>query len=160
MTDLPANPSLAFAASGVDKGDVGNAVGDDLDLVVRHLIDAAQQFAALVGHHHDLRRRLDDAIHHRALRGRRLGQHGMERRHHRHGETRQQREDVGAGFAAENSELVLQAHDVEPAGIQEVCRTHVLFDIVVLDLESDRRRIVIGLTVIGHRHDAGLRIRA
>ena len=69
-------------------------------------------------------------------------------------------EDVVAGFAAENSELVLQANGVEPAGIQEICRTHVFFDIVVLDLESDRRGIIIGLTMIGHRHDAGLQIRA
>ena len=133
---------------------------DDLDLVVRHLIDAAQQLAALLGHHDDLRRRLDDALHHRALRRRRIGQHGVERRHDRHGQARQQHEDVGAGFAAENSEFVLQAHDVEPAGIQEVCRAHVVFDIVVLDLQSDRRRIVVGLTMIGHRHDAGLEVRA
>ena len=145
---------------GRDKGDVRNAVGYHLDLVVRHPIDAAQQLPALVGHHHHLRRGLDDAIHHRALRRRRIGQHGMERRHHRHRETRQQHEDVGAGFAAENSEFVLQAHGVEPAGVQEIRRTHVLFDIVVLDLETDRRRIIIGLTVIGHRHDAGLRIRS
>ena len=135
-------------------------MGDDLDLVVRNPIDAAQQLPALLGHHHDLRRGLDDAVHHRALRRRRIGQYGMERRHHRHGETRQQRENVGAGFAAENSELMLQAHGVEPAGIQEIRRTHVLFDIVVLDLETDRRRIIVGLTVIGHRHDAGLRIRS
>ena len=157
---LPAKSELGLRRIGLDKRNVGNAVGNDFDLVVRHLIDAAQQLAALVGHHHDLRRRLDDALHHRALSGRRLGQHGMERRHHRHGEARQQREDVGAGFAAENSEFVLQANGVEPAGVQEVGRAHVLFDIVVLDLQSDRRRIVVGLTVIGHRHDAGLQVRA
>ena len=32
----------------------------------------------------------------------------MQRRHHRHGETRQQHQDVGAGFAAENSEFMLE----------------------------------------------------
>ncbi len=93
-----------------------------------------------------------------AARG--LGQHRMQRRHHRHGEARQQRKDVGAGFATENSEFVLQAHGVEPAGVQKVCRARILFDIVVLDLQSDRRGIIIGLTVIGHRHDAGLQVRA
>ena len=121
MTDRPLKSEPGLRRIGFDKRDVGNAVGNDLDLVVRHLIDAAQQFAALVGHHHDLRRGLDDALHHRALRGRRLGQHGVERRHDRHGEARQQLEDVAAGFAAENSEFVLQANDVEPAGVQEVC---------------------------------------
>ncbi len=62
----------------------------------------------------------------------------MERRHDRHGEARQQLEDVAAGFAAENSEFVLQANEVETAGIQEVGGADVVFDIVVLDLESDR----------------------
>ena len=145
---------------GRNKGDVGNAVGYDLDLVVRHLIDAAQQFAALVGHHNDLRRGIDDAIHDCALRGGRICQHGVERRHDRHGEARQQFEDVAAGFATENSEFVLQAYGVEPAGIQEVCCTDVFFDLVVLDMKSDRLGIIIGLAMIGHRHDAGLDSRA
>ena len=34
----------------------------------------------------------------------------------------------GAGFAAENSELVLQANDVEPAGIQERRGARIVFD--------------------------------
>src|SRR5258708_38345343 len=65
-----------------------------------------------------------------------------------------------AGFATENSEFVLQADGVEPAGVQEVCCAQVFLDIVVLDLKSDRRRIIIGLTMIGHRHDAGFQVRA
>ena len=95
-------------------------MGDDLDLVVRHAIDVAQQFAALLGHHDDLRGHLDDALHHRALSRRRLGQHGVQRRDDRHGQARQQRQDMGAGFAAENAELVLQTDDVEPAGVEKL----------------------------------------
>jgi len=53
------------------------------------------------------------------LRDRRLGQYGMERRHHGHGETQQQHEDVGAGFAAEDSELVLQADGIEPPALRK-----------------------------------------
>ena len=156
MTGRSAKSELGLGRVRLDKRNVGNAVRDDLDLVVRHPIDAAQQFAAFLGHHDDLRGRLDDSLQHRALDRGRLGQHGVQRRHHRHGEARQQRQDVGAGFAAENSEFVLQAHGVEPAGVQEICGAHVLFDIVVLDLQSDRRRIIVDLTMIGHRHDAGL----
>ena len=159
MTDRAVESEPGLRRIGLDKRDVGNAVGNDLDLVVRHLIDAAQQLAALFGHHHHLRGRLDDAFHHRALRRRRLGQHGVQRRHHRHGEARQQHEDVGTGLAAENSEFVLQTNDVEPAGVQEVGRAHIVFDIVVLDLQGDRGGIVIGLTVVGHRHNAGLEVR-
>ncbi len=84
----------------------------------------------------------------------------MERRHHRHRETRQQFEDVAAGFATENSEFVLQAHRIEPAGVQEIRRARIFFDGVVLDLPCHRWRIIIGLTMIGHRHDAGLEVRA
>ena len=140
MTDLPLKSEPGLRRIGLDEGDVGNAVGNDLDLVVRHLIDAAQQLAALVGHHDDLRRGLDDALHDSALHG--VGSAstvwsvvttGMVRRD---SSSRMWR----AGFATENSEFVLQAHDVEPAGIQEIRCTHVVFDVAILDLQSDRRR--------------------
>src|SRR5258708_10904377 len=67
---------------------------------------------------------------------------------------------MSAGFATENSEFVLQTNGVETAGVQEVRGAHVVFDVAVLDLQRDRSGIVIGLTVIGHRHDAGLEIEA
>ena len=95
--------------------------------------------------------------HYRALSRGRPRQHRVQRRHDRHGEARQQLEDVDAGFAAKNSELVLQAGDVEVAGVQKVCCTNIVLDHVILDLEGDRSGIVIGLTVVGHRHDAGLK---
>ena len=135
-------------------------MGNDLDLVIRHPIDATQQFASLMGHHDDLGGRLDDSLHDCALGRSGLGQHRVQRRHHWHGETRHQFEDVGAPLATENSEFVLQAHGVEPAGVEEIRRARVLVDVVVFDLQGDRRRIIIGLTVIGHRHDAGLQVRA
>ena len=133
-------------------------MGDDLDLVVRHAIDVAQQFTALVGHHDDLRGHLDDALHHRALRRRRRGQHRVQRRDDRHGQARQQFQDMGPGFAAENSEFVLQTDDVEPAGVEKRRGVDILLDAVILDLQRDRSRIVIGLVVVGHRHDAGLQV--
>jgi len=42
---------------------------------------------------------------------------------------------VAAGFAAENSRFVLQAHRIEPAGVQESPR-ELFVDIVRLDLEG------------------------
>ena len=136
MTDLPLESELGLGRVGLDKGDVRNAVRDDLDLVGRHVIDAAQQLAALLGHHDDLRRGLDDALHHARAACRRLGQHRMQRRHDRHGQARQQHQDVLAGFAAENAELVLQRDDVEAAGVQEVRGTQIFFELVVLDLQA------------------------
>ena len=54
MTERPLNPSAGLCRVRLDKRKVGNAVGDDLDLFVRHTIDGAQQLASLVGHHDDL----------------------------------------------------------------------------------------------------------
>ena len=65
---------------------------------------------------------------------------------------------MGPGFAAENSEFVLQTDDVEPAGVEKRRGADILLDAVVLDLQCDRSRIVIGLVVVGHRHDAGLQV--
>ena len=39
---------------------------------------------------------------------------------------------MGAGFAAENAEFVLEANDVELARIQEVRGVHVVFDSLVV----------------------------
>src|SRR3984893_208536 len=81
----------------------------------------------------------------------------MERRHHRHGEARQQHKDVRTHFATENSEFVLQTNRVEAAGIQEICGACVRVNIVGLDLQSDRRRIIVNLTMVGHGNDACLK---
>ena len=75
-------------------------------------------------------------------------------------EARQQLEDMAAGLAAENSEFVLQANDVEPARVQEVRGADIFLDVAVPDLEDDRGGIVIALAVVGHRDDAGLEVRA
>ncbi len=117
-----------------DKRKVRDAMGNDLDLVVRHAIDVAQQFPALAGHHDDLRGHLDDALHHCALSRRRRGQHRVQGRDDRHGQARQQFQDMGPGFAAENSEFVLQTDDVEPSGVEKRRSADILLDAVVLDL--------------------------
>jgi hypothetical protein len=67
-------------------------------------------------------------------------------------------EDVGAGIAAENSEFVLQANDLKSTSVQGSCGASIFLTVVVPDLQDDGRRIVIGLIVVGHRHDAGLQI--
>ena len=72
-----------------------------------------------------------------ALRRCRLGKNRVKRRDDRHGQPREQRQDVAAGFAAENAEFVLQGNDVELAGIQEVGRAHVVLDSLVVDLKPN-----------------------
>ena len=79
-----AEAQFGLCGVGLHKRKVGYAVGDDLDLVVRHAIDAAQHLASLVGHHDNLRGRLDEPFHHGALGGARLGQHRVQRCNDRH----------------------------------------------------------------------------
>jgi hypothetical protein len=82
----------------------------------------------------------------------------VQRRDDRHGQARQQFQDMSPGVAAENSEFVLQADDIEPPGVEKRCGADILLDAAVLDLQCDRSRIVISLIVVGHRHDAGLQV--
>src|ERR1700689_2498442 len=109
MTGLPAKPSRALAASGVTNATSGMPWG------------------------------MTSILSSGPLHRGRLGQHGMERGHHRHGEAGQQDENVGTGCAAKNSEFVLQADRVEAAGIQEIGGARIGVDIVGFDLQSDRR---------------------
>ena len=154
-----AEAELGLGLLGLDEREVGNAVRDDFDLFRRHPVDGAQQLAAFLRHDDDPRRHVDDPIHDVALRRRRLGQNGVKRRDDRHGQPREQRHDVAAGLAAENAEFMLQADDVELTGIQEVGRTHIVFELVIVDLKPNDGWIVVGVTMIGHRHDRCLHLR-
>ena len=82
----------------------------------------------------------------------------MQRRDDRHGQPRKQRHDVAACFAAENPEFMLEGNDVEPARVQEAGRTNVVLYPFILDLIADGGRIVVGVTMVGHRHDAGFHV--
>ena len=154
-----AEAELGLRLLGLDEWEVGNSVRDDLDLFRRHPVDGAQQLPAFLRHDDDPRRHVDDPVQHATLHRCRLGQNGVKRRDDRHGQAREQRQDVAAGFAAENAEFMLQRDDVELPCIQEVGRTHVVLDLVVVDLKANDGRIVVGVTVIGHRDDRGFHLR-
>jgi hypothetical protein len=77
----------------------------------------------------------------------------MKRRNGRHGQPRKQRHDVVAGFTTENAEFMLEGNDFELARIQEVGRVHVVFYSVIVDLKANGGWIVVGVTMVGHRHD-------
>ena len=62
------------------------------------------------------------------------------------------------GFTAKNTEFMLQANNLKPAVVQERRRANVILGAIVVDLKTDRGRIVIGLTVIGHRDNGGFQI--
>ena len=66
---------------------------------------------------------------------------------------------MSAGFTAEDSEFMLQANDVEPAGVQEGRGTDIVFNGVILDLQGDGSGIVVGLSVVVHCDNADLQVR-
>lgn len=158
MTGRPGESELGLRRGGLDEGDVGNAVRDDIDLVRRNSIHRLQELAALFGHDDDPGRCADNPVQHAPLWWRRLGQDRVQRGDDRHGQPREQRHDVAAGLTAEDAEFMLQ-RDVELAGIEGIGRPDVDFDPVVGDLEANGGRIIVGVAVVGHRHDAGVRRR-
>jgi hypothetical protein len=62
-----------------------------------------------------------------------------------------------AGVTAKYSELVLQGYDIELPGVQEDRRPFVFFELFVVDLQANDGRIVVLTTLVGHRHDGGVR---
>ncbi|HEU4628074.1 MAG TPA: hypothetical protein VFS52_25195 [Steroidobacteraceae bacterium] len=77
----------------------------------------------------------------------------MERRDDGHRQVRKQRQDVAAGIPAEDPELVLQARDFEPAGVQERSGLHVFVELLCRDLPADDGRIVVVTHLVRHRYD-------
>jgi hypothetical protein len=80
----------------------------------------------------------------------------VQRRYDRHIQIRQQSHNVAARFATKYSKLVLQAHHVELSRVQELGCTVIVFELLVVDLQTDRGRIIVVPITIRHRHDGGV----
>ena len=106
-------------------------------------------------HDDEALRELGELVHHAALQGIGLAEDGVQRRHDRHAQLAQQREDVAARLAAEDAVLVLHAHDVDGVDVQEVRRAPVRRDVALGDLEANPRRVRVTLAGVVHReHEA------
>ncbi len=149
---------LVLGLVGLDECKLRDAVRDDFDLLVGDMIDRPQQLPALFSHHHDLGRCLDNSRDDIALGLCRLGQDRVQRGDDRDGQARQQGHDLTSGFAAENAEFMLQGNRLEAAAVEVLGRPHIIIGPIVVDLDTDRGRIIIDLAVIGHRHDHGFQI--
>jgi hypothetical protein len=134
---------------------VRNAVRNHLDLLGGRVVDLVQKLAGLLGHDHHPRGDGDDPVDHSPLNARRLRQDRMQRCHHGHAEPVEQRENVVAGFAAEDAELVLERDNIVPAVIQNIRCVSVVLDRLVADFKPDLCRIVVRPAAVGHRDDAG-----
>ena len=111
---------------------------------VRHAINGPEQLAPLLRHDDELCRNADDLAHDIILDRCGVWKNGMERRDDWHGEPAQQCHDVAAGFAAEYPEFMLQGNDVVVSIIQERGRPDIFIDRVIVNLNLDDCRIVVG----------------
>ena len=81
----------------------------------------------------------------------------MKCRHDRHIQSRQQRQDIRTGIAAENSELMLERHDIEVSGVEHIGGVRVVLQLLIVDLDSHDRGILVALPDVIHRDDERLR---
>ena len=65
-------------------------------------------------------------------------------------------DDMAARVAAENCVLMLERHGVDCRAVEIVGRLRVIAQHVIADLQAHGLRIVVGLSPIGHGHDAGV----
>jgi hypothetical protein len=76
----------------------------------------------------------------------------MQRGDDRHSQFAQERQDVTAGGPAENAELVLQADDVHVADVEEVRRTQIGRQVLLLNLEANYVRVFVAAFDVVDRH--------
>ena len=80
----------------------------------------------------------------------------MQRRDDRHPQVAQQREDVAARRAAVNAVLVLEADDVGVAEVEKVGRAAIRVEVLLCELETHLRRVLVALGHVVDRDDAAV----
>ena len=149
---LPLDAELILVEGGIDERHVRNAVGDQVDLGLRNVVNLPEKRARPLGHHDHPGRQIDDLVEHPALIVAGLLEHRVQGGGDRHPQIPQQADDVAAGRAAEDAVLMLQTDDVGVGEVQVVRRAQVTVKLLLLDLEPDFPRVVIPLGEIVHRH--------
>ena len=90
-----------------------------IDLRRRDLVpDLTEERRAVLAHHDQALRERAELVHHATLRRVGFAQDRVEGRHDRHPQLAEQRQDVGAGLAAEDPVFVLHGHDVEVVDVE------------------------------------------
>jgi hypothetical protein len=156
---------LAFDAeailvkAGIDEGDVGDAVRDQIDLLFGHAVDVAQEAGAALAHHHQPVGALDQFFHDAALIRIGLAQHGVQGGDDRHAQLAQQRQNVAARRAAEDAVFMLQANEVHVVAVEEISGASIGGGVALRDFEADARRIVVARFGVVDRQREARRVR-
>ena len=150
---------LVLVIRGVEERHVRDAMRDDGDATRRNPIGTAEDALRPLAHDDHPIRGGGDLAGHFALIGIGLLQDGVERGDDRNPQILKQPDDIGAGLAAIDAELMLQRDGVDLVHVQEIDGAAVVGNDLLADLELDLGRIVVTFrdVVHGKRPELGFR---
>jgi hypothetical protein len=128
-------------------------VRNDVDAAGCDAVDRVQHVPAVLAHDDQPLRQGGDFVDDQPLRGVGRTQNRVQRRDDRHPERSQQEQQVIAGLAAEDAELMLQADQVHLIDVQVVRASQVGDGVRFGDLETHDRGVRVYLAGIVHRDD-------
>ena len=159
---LAFDTELVLVKTRVHERHVVDAVGDQLDLLIRNVVHVAQQFNAPMGHHNQAVAKIRQLVHHRPLARIGFAEDRVKGGDDRHAQLAEQGEDVTARRAAEDSELVLEIDNVHIVDVQEFRRPPIRRNLFLSDLEPYSVGVVVSVVhvVDGDDEDLGVAKRA
>ena len=119
------------------KRQIGDAVRNQIDLAGRDFEDLLQHARGVLAHDDKALGACGDLVHNNPLVEIRLAKDSMQSCDYRHAKMLQQLQDVISGFAAENSKLMLQADQIDVAGVQVFGGSSVGREVAFADLKSN-----------------------
>ena len=154
--DFALDAKQVFVETRVHKRHIGDAVGDEINLLRRHAIDLLQEFHAALAHDDQPIGQGRDFFQHPALIGVGVAQNGVQGRDDGHAQFAQEGQDVTARPPAEDAIFVLQADEVDVVDIQEVGGAAIRVNILLRQFKANAGRIgVAGLDVVDGQGNAG-----
>jgi hypothetical protein len=102
---------------------------------------------------------LDQIAHHAALFQVWLAQHRVQGGDDGHPQFVQQRQHMAAGKSAENAKFVLQANHIHIGDVQKIRRPQVRRQVLLGNLETHFRRIIVSIREVIDRHNETLHRR-
>ena len=150
---------LVFVETGIGEGGSGDAVGNDGELAFIHAVEAEEHAAGALGHDDDAGGKIEEFGEDAALVGIGIFQHRMQGGDHRHAHAAEEGEQVAAGRAAVDAELVLHAEGVHVREVEEVGRADIGGDVGLGNFEADGVRVGVGAGAVGHGDDGAVPVR-
>ena len=132
---------------------------DEVNFGRRRLVNFAQELLAPLGHGHQPRRKPDQVAHHAPLLRVRFAQHRVQRGDDGHLQFAQQRQHMTARRPAENAKLMLHANHVHVRDVQKIRRTQVGRQVLLRNLKTHLRRVIVAARKVIDRDDEALHRR-